>query len=109
MLLSDMATVQPTCDTLYPMKFQPATLATLERDGRMLWVYCCDCCHERDIPPMSLGLQPDTPIPEVSRRLKCGRCGSKRISAKPQLHALPVHEMRERRRELGPEKKAPGE
>ena len=29
----------------------PVTLGDLARDGKLLWVYCRDCCHERDVTP----------------------------------------------------------
>lgn len=65
----------------------PVTLASLIRDGRLLWVYCTRCCRERDIDPASLGLPGDTPVPGLGRRhLKCSACGSRDIDTKPELY-----------------------
>lgn len=42
---------------------KPVTLADLERDGKLAWLYCNDCGRERDIPPTTLGLPPGDPGP----------------------------------------------
>ena len=55
----------------------PVTLGDLARDGKLLWVYCRDCCHERDVTPASVPLPGDTPVPDVGKRMKCSKCGSK--------------------------------
>ena len=37
-------------------------LGDLIREEKLLWVYCCDCCHERDINPATVPL--DAPVRE---------------------------------------------
>ena len=29
----------------------PVTLGDLIREYKLLWVYCCECYHERDVNP----------------------------------------------------------
>ena len=36
----------------------PVTLGDLIREDKLLWVYCRECCHERDVDPLSLRLPP---------------------------------------------------
>lgn len=78
--------------------WKPATLGSLARDGRLLWCYCCECGYEREIDPLSLGLDPSEPVPTVGKRLKCSRCGSRKIETKPQLHVEPLEVIRARYR-----------
>jgi hypothetical protein len=40
---------------------RPVTLADLERDGKLAWVYCCECGRERDIPAAEVGLAKHMP------------------------------------------------
>ncbi len=75
----------------------PVTLADLKAEGRLVWVYCIDCCNEREVEPDTIPLPLETPVPSVGRRLKCKECGG-RLQAKPQLYAVPITEMRDRRR-----------
>ena len=56
----------------------PVTLGDLMRDDKLLWVYCCDCGHERDVNPASVPLQAKTAVPDVSKHMKCSKCGSNR-------------------------------
>ena len=42
---------------------------------RLLWVYCCECYHERDVNPATVPLPPQTPVPEVGKHMKCSACG----------------------------------
>jgi hypothetical protein len=54
----------------------PVTLADLVREGKLLWAYCTECGHERDLEPAATDLPRETPVPsrqahEVQRvRLK---------------------------------------
>lgn len=68
----------------------PVTLADLIRDGRLLWLYCLACRHEVEVDPASLPVPADTPVPAIRQRLKCSKCGSRDIEAKPQLHPTPL-------------------
>ena len=68
-------------------QYAPVTLRDLIQDGKLLWVYCCDCNHERDIDPATLDLPRDTPVPGLGRRfMRCSECGSKKIDTRPELY-----------------------
>ena len=53
----------------------PVTLGDLIEANKLLWVYCCDCGHERDVDPAVLPLSWDTPVPFISTHMKCSGCG----------------------------------
>jgi hypothetical protein len=63
------------------------------------WVYCRDCCHERDVNPANVPLPADTPVPEVGKRMRCSACGSRKIDARPELYPGGIKAMRRRSRE----------
>ena len=46
----------------------PVTLGDLVREDKLLWVYCSDCCHERDLNHATVPLPPETPVPELDKR-----------------------------------------
>ena len=48
-----------------PTPTGPVTLGDLIREDKLLWVYCRECCHERDVNPANVPLPADTPVPEV--------------------------------------------
>jgi hypothetical protein len=75
----------------------PVTLGDLIREDKLLWVYCRDCGHERDVEPLDLPLPGNTPVPHVGKRLKCSMCGSRKISTTPELYPGGIHAMRARR------------
>jgi hypothetical protein len=58
---------------------QPVTLRDLIRDDKLLWVYCRDCGHERDVNPSNVPLPGDMPVPDVGKKMKCSKCGSRAI------------------------------
>jgi len=72
---------------------QPVTLADLKAEQRLVWVYCIDCCREREVEPDTIPLPLETPVPSVGKRLKCSDCGGQ-LQAKPQLYAKTIFEMR---------------
>jgi hypothetical protein len=78
----------------------PVTLGDLVREGKLLWVYCRECCRERDVDPATIPLPPEFPVPEVGSRMKCSACGSLAIETKPELYPGGIEAMRQRRREL---------
>jgi hypothetical protein len=82
------------------MESTPVTLGDLERSGKLLWVYCCDCGRERDVDPGSLPLPRDFPVPKVWTRMRCSVCGSRKVNTKPELYPGGIEAMRRRRREL---------
>ena len=49
---------------------QPVSLGDLAREGRLLWCYCLACCHEREVDPLSLGLDPAEAVSTVGKRLE---------------------------------------
>ncbi len=51
-------------------------------DDKLLWVYCCDCGHERDVNPSTVPLPADTAVPDVGKHMKCSVCGSRKINTK---------------------------
>ena len=77
---------------------QPVTLGDLIREDKLLWVYCCNCCHERDANPANVPLPADTAVPEVGKKMKCSKCGSRGVETKPELYPGGVVAMRERLR-----------
>ena len=78
---------------------KPVTLGDIIDAGRSLWCYCLDCCRERDVDPAAVPLPRDYPVPMVGRRMVCTSCGGRRVQTKPQIHTLPIREMRARRSE----------
>ena len=44
-------------------------LADLIRDHRLLWVYCNECGHERDLASRVDTIPSDYPVPEVGKRI----------------------------------------
>ncbi len=40
----------------------PVTLADLINADKLLWVYCNDYCHGRDVNPANVALLGDTPV-----------------------------------------------
>ena len=86
-------------DVNMPAPTGPVTLGDLIREDKLLWVYCCDCYHERDVNPATVPLPPETPVPEVVKHMKCSACGSRKIDARPELYPGGVVAMRERLRE----------
>ncbi len=63
----------------------PVTLGDLIEAKKLLWVYCCDCGHERNVDPAALPLSWNTPVPFIATHLKCSACGSPKINTKPEL------------------------
>lgn len=78
------------------MNVNPVTLGDLISDGKLLWLYCCDCCRERDVDPATIPLPAAFPVPEVGARMKCSKCGSRRIDARPELYPGGVLAIRKR-------------
>ena len=75
----------------------PVTLGDLIRDDKLLWVYCRDCCHERDVNPANVPLPGDTLVPDLGKRMKCSKCGSRAIETKPKLYPGDILAMRAKR------------
>ena len=75
---------------------KPVTLADLDREGKLAWVYCNACGRERDVPPARLGLPMDTPVPTAGKRLICSACGGRKVIVKPELYPGGIEAMRRR-------------
>jgi hypothetical protein len=75
----------------------PVTLGDLIHADKLLWVYCRDCCHELDLDPATIPLPGDTPVPDVGKRMKCSKCGSRAVETKPELYPGGILAMRQRR------------
>jgi hypothetical protein len=72
-------------------------LGDLVREDKLLWVYCCDCGHERDVSPAMVPLPAETSVPDVGKHMKCSACGSRKINTKPELYPSGIAAMRSRR------------
>jgi len=77
-------------------------LGDLVREDKLLWVYGRDCHHERDVNPANVPRPADTPVPEVGKKMKCSKCGSRAVETKPELYPGGVVAMRLRFRENPP-------
>jgi uncharacterized OB-fold protein len=64
----------------------PVTLQDLIDQGKLVWVYCTSCGHERDIEPATVPLPPSHPVPDVGKRMRCSKCGARQITTAPELH-----------------------
>jgi hypothetical protein len=74
----------------------PVTIGDLARDRRLLWVYCRECGRERDVPPATLPLPGEYPVPDVGKRMRCTACGSRKIHTAPELYPGGIAAMRAR-------------
>ncbi len=54
------------------------------RDGRPLWVFCEECCHNVEVDPAALArrLGYDYPIPKLKARMRCSKCGSRAVDVR---------------------------
>jgi DNA-directed RNA polymerase subunit RPC12/RpoP len=66
----------------------PMTLANMRQNGvRAVIATCGTCGHKADVNVDAL---PATiAVPKASHRLRCGRCGSKRVDTRPAWHTKP--------------------
>jgi hypothetical protein len=74
--------------------YDPVRLSHLIAEDKLLWVYCGDCGHERDVNPATVPLPAETPVPDVGKRMRCAECGSRKIDTKPELYPGGVMAMR---------------
>ncbi len=70
---------------------EPPTLAHLATANRVsaVWCRCEDCRHSATLGLAELieRLGADLPVPSVKTRLRCGRCGSGQVFARPDWPA----------------------
>ena len=63
----------------------PMTLANMRQNGvRMIWAKCEACGHQADVNVDKL--TETLVVHKVGQRLRCGRCGGKRINTRPAWH-----------------------
>ena len=77
--------------------YDPVRLSHLIAEDKLLWVYCRDCGHERDVNPATVPPPAETPVPEIGKHMKCSLCGSRKIDTKPELYPGGVTAMRRAR------------
>ena len=60
----------------------PAVLGDAVRDRARLAVACEACGHQADLDPARLAgrVGYDCPVPDLRARMRCSRCGSRRIA-----------------------------
>lgn len=77
----------------------PVTIGDLRRSGRLLWCYCETCCYEaeKDLNTWR-ALDDAVEVPSAGKHLKCPRCGSGKVTTRPQLHEKPIEQIREEAR-----------
>lgn len=68
----------------------PPTVGELEAQGKRIWLYCRDCCHEVEQFASVLGVPGHLSCPEVRKIVVCSKCGSRKIDVKGQLGQQPL-------------------
>ena len=74
----------------------PVTLSDLSREGKLLWCWCADCGHERDVDPATIPLPGKFPVPEVGARMVCSICGGRKVRTSPELYPGGIEAQRAR-------------
>jgi rRNA maturation protein Nop10 len=65
--------------------FPPMTLANMRANGVRVVIATCETCgHKADVNVEAL--PEDMFVPVVGRRLRCSKCGGKRINTRPAWH-----------------------
>ena len=63
----------------------PMTLANMRQNGvRMVTASCANCGHQADVNVDAL--PESVHVPEAGQRLRCSRCGGKRVWTRPAWH-----------------------
>lgn len=75
----------------------PVQLGNLIAQDKLLWAYCRDCGHERDLIAETLLLDATTAVPDVAKRLICSMCRSRNITTRPELYPGGIEAQRQRR------------
>lgn len=66
----------------------PMDLANMRKNGvRALWVTCLDCHHHADVNVDRY--QGHLAVPSFASRMKCQRCGSRKVHVMPAWHTRP--------------------
>ena len=63
---------------------KPANLSWLAMQGLNVWVWCEGCNHQASLDPRALmGRLNDCNIPDLAQYLRCSKCQSRQIFARP--------------------------
>lgn len=78
--------MEPPAPDSWPMSAPaPMTLANMRRNGvRAVIAECRDCRHKADVIVDHLAAE--IAVPDVGRRMRCSKCGGKRIETRPAWH-----------------------
>jgi hypothetical protein len=63
------------------------TIGRLIEQGLPLGVHCLPCGCYAALDPAALPLAPTVPVPALEGRFRCGRCGSRDTTARPEYGA----------------------
>jgi len=73
--------------------WREVTLSHCVRLGRHVWSYCCHCQRDVVMPPEAFaeatGVSMDEPLLLIAERMRCSRCGEKKIQLAPSPHGHP--------------------
>ena len=61
------------------------TVAGLIEQAMPLGIHCIKCGRHVEADPASLPLPGEAPVPSLSGRFKCTRCGSRQTEARPEF------------------------
>jgi hypothetical protein len=68
--------------------WQRATLRGIVDDGKKLWLHCSACERHRYLPTLEWvqkhGVDLDTPLLLVARRIRCSRCGRRAVKVRSE-------------------------
>ena len=66
------------------------TPRSVEALGQRLWLRCNACGHDLLVPAVDwasgCGVDPETPLFTIARRLRCERCGERKAHCWPEPH-----------------------
>ena len=69
----------PPLRRIRPPPEPPATLESMQRNPKWIWLYCRACPHKAPtaIAPFVIRWGPNTPAAMLRRSARCSRCGAK--------------------------------
>ena len=60
------------------------TLGELVQGGRFFVASCRDCGHNKKVDPRTIGLPPETTVPDIGKKMKCSCCNCRQIITRPE-------------------------